>query len=131
MTGNSVALDTNQAINVLNDVPAVVAWLNTFDRLYLPATVVGELLYGALNSAKSAENLSKIDALVATCLVLDTTVRTGGTYAQLRLALKKKGRPVPENDLWIAAACVEHQLPLATDDDHFSAVALLTTVKHP
>jgi tRNA(fMet)-specific endonuclease VapC len=115
MTGSRVALDTNHAIHVLNDVPAVISWLNAFDHLCVPVTVVGELLYGAMNSARSAENLAKVYALVARCHVWETTVRTSRTYAELRLDLKRRGRPVPENDLWIAAACVERDVALATD----------------
>jgi tRNA(fMet)-specific endonuclease VapC len=38
------------------------------------------------------------------------------------LQLKRHGKPIPENDLWIAAICVEHDLPLATVDSHFDYV---------
>lgn len=131
MTGSKVALDTNQAVHLLNDVPAVVAWLDSFDHLYLPVAVLGELLYGALNSSKATDNLSKVDALVARCVVLESGVMTSRVYAQLRLDLKKRGRPVPENDLWIAATCVERGIPLATDDAHFAAFPTLTILKAP
>jgi tRNA(fMet)-specific endonuclease VapC len=131
MTGNSVALDTNQAVHVLNDVPEVVAWLNSFDQLLLPVTVVGELLYGAMNSAKAADNVARVDALLTRCGVLENTVATSRIYAALRRDLRQRGRPVPENDLWIAAACVERGLPLATDDAHFSVFGALTVLRLP
>lgn len=47
---------------------------------------------------------------------------TASVYAQIRMQLKQKGKPIPENDLWIAALCVEHGIPLATEDTHFSEV---------
>ena len=131
MSGSRIALDTNQAVHLLNDVPAVVAWLDSFGELCLPATVVGELLYGALNSSRAAENVARVSALVTRCLVLDTTVSTSRVYAQLRLDSKVRGRPVPENDLWIAASCVEHDVPLATDDAHFAGFSTLKTVRTP
>jgi tRNA(fMet)-specific endonuclease VapC len=53
---------------------------------------------------------------------LNVTVATAEVYARLRLDLKQKGQPVPENDLWIAALCVEHQVPLAASDAHFDAI---------
>jgi predicted nucleic acid-binding protein len=53
---------------------------------------------------------------------------TATTYARLRIALKKLAKPIPENDLWIAAVAAEHGLPLATRDAHFSVVPGLTTV---
>jgi tRNA(fMet)-specific endonuclease VapC len=92
-------------------------------------TVVGELLYGALNSARAAENLAKV--LVGRCLVLNSSIDTGRTYAEIRLDLKRRGRPVPENDLWIAASCIEHGVPLATEDDHFSEITTLTRLEAP
>lgn len=131
MTGSKVALDTNQAVHLLNDVPAVVAWLDTFDELHLPVTVVGELLYGALNSARATGNIAKVDALVNRWQLLGISVATSRVYAQLRLHLKARGWPVPENDVWIAALCVEHDVPLATDDAHFTAFSTLNTVQVP
>jgi len=43
-------------------------------------------------------------------------------YARIRVRLREKGKPIPENDLWIAAACIEHRLPLAALDSHFDVV---------
>ena len=131
MSGSRIALDTNQAVHVLNDVPAVVAWLGSYDELCLPVRVIGELLYGALNSARAVENVAKVNALVARCQVLESTESTSRVYAQIRLDLKTRGRPVPENDLWIAASCVERGVPLATDDSHFDALPALPTLKAP
>jgi len=96
--------------------------LSSVNEHLLPSPVVGELRYGALNSSKSAENLARVEALVIRCVVLNVTVATAKVYAELRLALRVKGRPIPENDLWIAALCVEHQVPLAAVDAHFDAI---------
>jgi tRNA(fMet)-specific endonuclease VapC len=120
-SGDRVALDTSVAIDVLAaevDPPL----LSTVREHLLPAPVVGELRYGALNSRKAAENLAKVEALVTRCVVLNVTVATAKVYAELRLALRQKGTPIPENDLWIAALCVEHQVPLAAFDAHFDAI---------
>lgn len=131
MSGNSVALDTNQAIQVLNDVTATVAWLNTFTELCLPVTVLGELRFGAAKSARPESNLAKVQALVARCRILDSRSTTAELYAKVRLGLFKAGRPIPENDVWIAAVCIEHGLPLASDDAHFAAVEDLRVLQRP
>jgi predicted nucleic acid-binding protein len=55
MTGNEVALDTNQAIAVLSDRADMGRWLEAFDGVYLPVPVVGELRHGALNSRRPTE----------------------------------------------------------------------------
>lgn len=120
-SGDRVALDTSVAIDVLaaKADPRLVAGVT---EPLLPVPVVGELRYGALNSRKAAENLAKVEALVARCVILDITVATAQVYAQLRLALRQKGKPIPENDLWIAALCVERQVSLAALDAHFDAI---------
>ena len=120
-SGERVALDTSVAIDVL--AAAIdVRLLTSVSEHLLPAPVVGELRYGALNSRKAAANLARVEALVNRCAVLNVTVATAQVYAELRLALRQKGKPVPENDLWIAALCVEHQVPLAAVDAHFDAI---------
>lgn len=123
-SGDRVALDTSVAIDVLA-AKADARLLSSVNEHLLPAPVVGELRYGALNSRKADENLAKVEALVIRCLVLNVTVATAKVYAELGLALRQKGRPIPENDLWIAALCVEHQVPIAAFDSHFDAIDAL------
>lgn len=121
MSGNSVALDTSVAIDVLADrVESLTS--QPITEFLLPVPVVGELRYGALNSSRVEENLAEIERLVGRCRILDVTVATADVYARLRLDLKQKGKPIPENDLWIAALCVEHEVRLAAVDSHFDAV---------
>lgn len=122
MTGNRLAIDTNVAIGVLNATSELGARGESGDDWALPVQVVGELRFGALNSARAEENLDKVEAFVERCSVLDATSSTAKVYADIRRKLHRSGRPIPENDLWIAAACLEHELPLATADRHFEDV---------
>jgi tRNA(fMet)-specific endonuclease VapC len=120
-SGDRVALDTSVAIDVLaGGGEALTA--QPIAEILLPVPVVGELRYGALNSRKPDENVAEVERLAARCRVLDVTTATAEVYARLRLALKAKGKPIPENDLWIAALCVEHQVKLAAVDGHFDDV---------
>jgi tRNA(fMet)-specific endonuclease VapC len=121
VSGNSVALDTSVAIDVLAD-RAESLTSQPITEFVLPVPVVGELRYGALNSRRADENVAEVERLAARCRILDITLATAEVYARLRLDLKKKGKPIPENDLWIAALCVEHQVKLAAVDSHFDAV---------
>lgn len=121
MNGNSVALDTSVAIDVLAD-RAESLTSQSITEFLLPVPVIGELRYGALNSRNPEKNLAEVERLVARCRVLDVTRVTAETYARLRLDLRKKGKPIPENDLWIAALCVEHEAKLAAVDGHFDAI---------
>jgi tRNA(fMet)-specific endonuclease VapC len=120
VSGNSVALDTSVAIDVLAD--RAKSLRSQSVEFLLPVPVVGELQYGALNSRRAEQNVAEVERLVARCRVLEVTRVTADVYARLRLDLKKKGKPIPENDLWIAALCVEHEVKLAAVDGHFDAV---------
>ena len=121
MTGNSVALDTSVAIDVLAG-RAEPLTSQPITEFLLPVIVIGELRYGALNSRRADENLAEVERLVARCRVMDVSTTTAEVYARLRLSLKQKGKPIPENDLWIASLCVESQVRLAAVDAHFDAI---------
>lgn len=125
MSGSSVALDTSAAIAVLSG-QASDLLARSIEQLLLPVPVVGELRYGALNSRRVAENLTSVERLVTNCQVLNITTETAVVYANLRLSLKEEGKPIPENDLWTAALCIEYGVPLATLDAHFDVVGTLS-----
>lgn len=129
MNGNSVALDTNQAIAILNGFADARNWLVQFDTIFLPIVVIAELRFGALKSRNSTPNLQRVDKLIGQCEVLGVRLETTIAYAELRLALRSIGKPIPENDVWIASICLDHGIPLATADAHFSVVPGLALVR--
>ena len=55
--------------------------------------------------------------------VLDVERETTYQYAKIGLKLKKIGKPIPSNDLWIAALCGQHSLPLLSRDRHLDVVS--------
>jgi tRNA(fMet)-specific endonuclease VapC len=123
-----IAIDTNVAIAVLNNQLPIVESLKKFQVVCLPITVCGELLFGAKNSGLSARNEKKYLSFIESCEILDNHLLVAQTYAEIRLLLKKKGKPIPENDIWIAAACKVNDLPLMTFDKHFKSVEKLKLV---
>ncbi len=58
--------------------------------------------------------------------VLAPDVFTADLYGNIKAALKGKGKPIPENDMWIAAIAMQYDLPLFTADKHFKEVDRLT-----
>lgn len=117
-----IALDTNIAVNFLNGDEGIISFIQQIKVIYLPITVCGELLYGAENSKKKQANLKKVKAFIKSCKILNTTTSIAETYAHIRLELKANGTPIPENDIWIAAICIDNNLPLASRDKHFSYI---------
>ena len=117
-----LALDTNRAIAYLNGNADAARQVAGAAQVYLPVPVVAELMYGAMNSANAGANVARVTQLRGACTVLEVRGSTADVYARVRLALKQKGKPIPENDIWIASICIENSVPLASDDHHFTAV---------
>jgi len=117
-----IALDTNIAVEILNGNQDTIERLQKFDALYLPITVCGELLFGAKNSKKSKTNEKKLKAFMKSCKTLNSNILIAEEYANIRLELKGKGNPIPENDIWIAAICKVNNIPIATRDKHFKNI---------
>ncbi|MCL5423296.1 MAG: type II toxin-antitoxin system VapC family toxin [Nitrospirae bacterium] len=117
-----IALDTDVSIKFLNGDKSIDIFISKHSEVYLPAIVVGELLFGALNSTHAEKNLARHKKLIQRAKVLEITEATANIYAKTRLSLKKKGKPIPENDLWIAAVCIEHKVPFLSNDEHFKDI---------
>ncbi len=83
-------------------------------------TVLGELLFGAARSSKPDEGRQRIAELVRRCPVVAHSEQTAEQYAQIKAGLAAKGQPIPNNDMWIAAAAMQYGLTLAGRDDHFT-----------
>ncbi len=88
----------------------------------LSVVVLGELFYGALKSMHANEELRRIEDFMFNCEVLDCDSHTSRIYAQIKQDLGKKGKPLPENDVWIAAQALQHDLVLVTLDKHFKLI---------
>lgn len=121
MSGD-IALDTSVAIRLLNEDQALYQRTAALSRIVLPMICVGELLYGAENSRQASRNIPRYRQLIETSVVVPLSLETANLYAQTRLSLKRKGRPMPMNDIWIAAQCIEHSWTLVTDDSDFDRV---------
>lgn len=128
---NKIALDTNIAIDLLNGNAEIIREINRFDLICLPVTVCGELLFGAKNSGKSKANELKYKNFIDACLILETNSLIAEKYADVRYDLKRIGKPIPENDIWIAAISIVNGIPLFTRDAHFKNVKDITLLSLP
>ena len=115
-------LDTSVAIRVLNREVDLEARRDQGLEAFLCVTVVGELLFRAAKSAKPGENRGRVEKLIEVCPLVPHDVDTARRYATLKAVLRRKGRPIPENDVWVAASGLQHGLILATRDQHFEHV---------
>ena len=116
-------LDTNALSAAADDDPALTALLARAEQMAIPVIVLGEYRHGIAQSRNRASYESWLTGLLHDCMVLDINEPTTHYYAEITLELKRKGKPIPTNDIWIAALCRQHSLPLVSRDRHFDFVA--------
>ena len=116
-------LDTNALSAAAEEDSAIVGILAGVQELALPVVALGEYRYGIAQSRHKARYRRWLEDLIQDCLVLNITEETTQQYAAIHGELRQAGKPIPTNDLWIAALCREHGLPLLSRDRHFDVVA--------
>ncbi|HEV2731927.1 MAG TPA: type II toxin-antitoxin system VapC family toxin [Terriglobales bacterium] len=115
-------LDTNALSAAADDDPAIIPLLARADQIAIPVIALGEYRYGIAQSRHRASYAEWLKGLLHDCEVLDVNEPTTHYYAEITLELKQKGKPIPTNDIWIAALCRQHSLPLLSRDRHFELV---------
>ena len=120
-------LDTNIVIAMFASEPAIQDKRQNADRVYLPSPVVGELCYGARKSSRPLENLAQVNQLIQDFEVIPCNLESAQRFGIIKDQLRRKGRPIPDNDIWIAAIAMQHGLVLVTRDAHFDEVESLQT----
>ena len=115
-------LDTNIVIALFARDKNVQAKIAEATEVFIPSVVFGELFYGARKSGRVEVNVQRVEELIASSTVLDCDAETAQYYALVKNDLRLKGKPIPENDIWIAAVPLQHDLVLVTRDSHFHEV---------
>lgn len=119
MPHERVLLDTNIVIALFAGHPAVAEKVAGKTALFLPVPALGELYRGAFGSSRRGENLRRLEEFATAVAVLQCDAVTARHYGEVKQALLERGRPIPENDLWIAGLAAQHSLSVMTRDRHF------------
>lgn len=122
-------LDTNALSAAASEDRTIAIALAEAGSLALPVIVLGEYRYGIAQSRHGVVYKKWLDELLPDCAILDVTEATTHHYAAIFLELRKAGKPIPTNDLWIAALCRQHTLPLLSRDRHFDLVRGLKRIE--
>jgi len=122
-----VALDTNRLTDLFQGDTALADLLGTCEEVWIPLIVLGEIKAGFYAGTQPYRNQMLLERFFAksTVEVLEPDRETAEQYARLFVQLKRAGTPVPDNDLWIAAAVLQHGLTLITRDRHFRNIPQL------
>ncbi len=122
-------LDTNVVIALFDGDAHIIERINQSEEVYIPVFVLGELFYGAYKSTKQVQNLKQIEDFQNKLDILECDKLTAKFYGEIKNDLRKKGKPIPENDIWISALAVQHHLTIISRDKHFENVKKITLEK--
>ena len=123
----NVLLDTSAYSMLRRGNKAILDVVQRSETIALPAIVLGELHSGFRAGNRCAENIAQLAEFLSkpSVRILNITEETALRYAEIDVYLRKRGRPIPRNDVWIAAVALEHGLHLLTLDAHFRKIPLL------
>jgi tRNA(fMet)-specific endonuclease VapC len=117
-----VILDTNGLSAVADGDLELEPVFREAAEIAVPVIVLGEYRYGIRQSRDRKRYEDWLAEWIPTYRVLAVDEETAEQYASIRHDLKRRGCPIPANDLWIAALARQHALPLLTRDQHFGFV---------
>jgi tRNA(fMet)-specific endonuclease VapC len=115
-------LDTNIIIALFAGEAVVGDQIRQAQELFVPSIALGELYYGAIRSNQKQENLNRLQQFVVANVILECDEETAEWYGHIKAQLARKGRPIPENDIWIAAIAKQYNLTLVSRDGHFDEI---------
>ena len=120
----TVFIDTNAYVSFKRGQPEAIDILQRAHRLRLSSIVMGELMAGFVTGTRKDKNHQELHQFLAVARVDIVTVdeHTALYYAQIYRSLREQGRPIPTNDLWIAATVIQHGGVLFSFDSHFQAI---------
>ena len=114
-------VDTN-ALSAIVDGDVNIAKVLPPERLAIPVIVLGEFQFGVEQSRRRDRYVQWLAEQLFDYEILEITAGTARHYAEVRLESKQAGKPIPSNDVWIAALCRQHGLPILSRDRHFDFV---------
>jgi tRNA(fMet)-specific endonuclease VapC len=122
-------LDTNIVIALFNNDDLVRNKLIEAREVFISNITVGELYFGAYKSNRVESNIKQIDKFVASNTILNSDSTTAKYYGEVKNKLKIKGKPIPENDIWIASIAIQYDLTLVSRDKHLQEIENLSLQK--
>ncbi|MBT5901673.1 MAG: type II toxin-antitoxin system VapC family toxin [Opitutaceae bacterium] len=129
---NRLLIDTNIYVAFKRGNPAVVELLGRAEKIVLCSVVIGELLAGFRSGNQASKNRQQLESFSANARVgtCSLNANTAEFYAAVFTQLKQKGRPIPTNDMWIAASAMQNGLAICTLDAHFESIDGIL-IRHP
>jgi tRNA(fMet)-specific endonuclease VapC len=126
MSGNKILLDTNIIIKIFEGSKSIASKINKSSSFYVSVIVLGELQVGVNRVVNRQKHLEMLNSFMELATIIDIDETTTLHYGEIVADLYKKGKPIPTNDVWIAATAKQHKLTLITNDKHFDQINSLS-----
>ena len=120
----NLVLDTNAYRRLTEKHVQLVEIVENADKIFLSVIVAGELLFGYEHGSKKKENINQLTTFINSygVNIAEMGWETAAIYAKIKNQIYKLGKPIPSNDVWIAAQTIETGSVLVTYDDHFKYI---------
>ncbi len=121
---NTIVIDTNGFAAFKRGDPTAIKIIGQADNILVNSVVIGELITGFILGTKEKINRNELIQFLSheKVLSIDITPATAEYYAIIIKDLRKKGKPIPTNDIWIAATALEFKAKVFTFDKHFKYI---------
>src|ERR1700679_3022184 len=123
MTGSDVFLDSNIVIEVFSGNRSIADKIYQLPAFYISTIVLGELYVGINRVVNKDKHLKKLTSFLELANIVDIDHSTAILFGEISAELYKKGKPIPTNDIWIAASIKQYHFTLVTRDKHFNAIS--------
>lgn len=119
-----VILDTNAYVALKKGHEEVAGRVRSAQRIILSTVVAGELMFGFRYGSRTTQNLEELGLFLARPYVelVPVTITTADRFGRIAAGLRRKGAPIPTNDIWIAAHTFETGAELLSFDRHFDRI---------
>lgn len=119
-----ILLDSNAYSHLKRGHAAMAELVRNSQEVLFSAVVAGELLYGFRRGDRFQKNVRELQVFLDSPYVTFVPVGTvtADRYSRVAASLRAKGRPIPSNDIWIAAQAMETGAELVSFDEHFEHV---------
>lgn len=119
-----ILLDTNAYVAFKRGDQQMIEIIQQANTLSISSIMLGELLAGFDGGTKSKKNRADLQMFMKSSRIrlLAVTSDTANFFSQIYVSLRKKGTPIPTNDMWIAAQALEHGCVVCTFEKNFKFI---------
>lgn len=125
-----VLLDTNAYSALMRGHEGVAERVRRAEQVLLSAVVAGELMFGFRCGSRFEKNMEELERFLENPYVafISVTMTTADRFSRVAAFLRRKGKPIPTNDIWIAAHAMETGADMISFDEHFDIIEGLVRI---